>query len=352
LSKAYDNLKHGRGEEKIRRSSSKEEVETLDLFAYIAAKRDMAAAKQPAASAEPARAGTVAAPAPPPQPVPSPLQEEKQPPAPPQKPVEKPAPARPEHAASIYVPGGRRGVLAREDEELAQPPQKKRPVIPVLAVLCLLASAAALIVAVGGPGGGEDAQPALEPAASTQEEEPAGADSAASAPVAPNPPRTTPAAEPAVVPPPEPAPAAEPMAEPRHRLEAPGAAVAADASGFTVTFRKGLFSSGRHLSDEARANLRALGRELSGFGPGVRVTVVGCTDNVPVKRQQSYKDNQALGLIRAAEVSRVLQASSGLPASVFKTVSYGTKWAPYPNNTAENRARNRTAVIRIAPPAS
>lgn len=126
-----------------------------------------------------------------------------------------------------------------------------------------------------------------------------------------------------------------------------GVVVTAENNERLIVFEEGVFSSGLKLSREGETLLSNVGRQLSQQANKVQVTVVGCTDNQPVSGKAKYKSNEALGLMRATEAERVLRASSGLSADTFKTVSYGAKWAPFPNDTAANRARNRTVVLRI-----
>ena len=114
-----------------------------------------------------------------------------------------------------------------------------------------------------------------------------------------------------------------------------------------VVFESGVFASGAKLSREGSALLSKVGRQLAPRAKNISVTVVGCTDNVPVSGKKEFKDNKALGLMRAAAALQILQSSSGIPTASFKTVSYGTEWSPFPNDSAANHARNRTVVLRI-----
>jgi flagellar motor protein MotB len=126
-----------------------------------------------------------------------------------------------------------------------------------------------------------------------------------------------------------------------------GTRVTAEGNEKVVLFESGLFSSGAKLSREGESMLSNVGRQLAPRAKNVSITVIGCTDNLPVSGGKEYKDNKALGLLRAAAALRVLQSSSGIPTAAFKTVSYGVAWSPFPNNTAASRARNRTVVLRI-----
>ena len=159
---------------------------------------------------------------------------------------------------------------------------------------------------------------------------------------------SSPAAKPTPVKPVAPAAAPKPVATVAPlKLNIPGATVKAEGNETLVIFNAGVFSSATRLSPEGRAALTEAGRQIARLGKPAQVTVVGCTDNVPVTRKSAFKDNTDLGLQRAAEALKVLQPVAGLPAASFKTVSYGVQWSPYPNDTPQNRARNRTVVLRI-----
>lgn len=131
-------------------------------------------------------------------------------------------------------------------------------------------------------------------------------------------------------------------------LEGRGMLVTAEGNEKVVVFESGIFASGTKLSRGGEAMLSKVGRQLASRAKNISITVVGCTDNLPVSGKREYKDNKALGLMRAAAALQVLQSSSGIPATEFKTVSYGAEWSPFPNDTAANRARNRSVVLRIA----
>ena len=143
-------------------------------------------------------------------------------------------------------------------------------------------------------------------------------------------------------------PAAQPAAIPALKLDLPGVRVTAEAHEQVVVFQSGLFVSGHKLSREAEGLLAQTGRQLAPYRTNILITVVGCTDNVRITQSSKYKDNEELGRLRAWAAIRYLQSQTGLPASAFKMITYGTKWSPYPNDTPENRARNRTVVLRIS----
>jgi flagellar motor protein MotB len=126
-----------------------------------------------------------------------------------------------------------------------------------------------------------------------------------------------------------------------------GVIVTAEGDEKVIFFESGLFASGSKLNREGEFMLANIGRQLAPRSHSVSITVIGCTDNMPVSSHKEYKDNQSLGFMRAIAALQVLQSSSGIPTAAFKTISYGAEWSPFPNNSDVNRARNRTVVLRI-----
>lgn len=223
-------------------------------------------------------------------------------------------------------------------------PWRTREIV-MAAVVVILALVAVSFFVAGIVGAVSRSAARRQQAAAMAREEAVTSTPRAEAPAA-KPAAAKPAARQAVVKPA--APAARPVATvPALKLVIPGATVKAEGSDTVVFFDTGVFSSATRLSPQGRAALTEAGRQIARLGKPVQVTVVGCTDNVAVTRKSPFKDNMDLGLQRAAEALKVLQPVAGLPVSSFKTVSYGAQWSPYPNDTPQNRARNRTVVLRI-----
>jgi len=131
-------------------------------------------------------------------------------------------------------------------------------------------------------------------------------------------------------------------------LKIPGAVIKTEGGVKMITFSQGLFVSGTRLGNEGQQALSHIAKQLSGYGGKLSITVIGCTDNTPLNKGSCYADNRALGLQRAQEVIRVLSEKGAFPRTVFHPLSYGERWSPYPNKTRADRARNRTAVLRIS----
>ena len=130
-------------------------------------------------------------------------------------------------------------------------------------------------------------------------------------------------------------------------IQGPGTVVRREGNTFVIIFEQGLFSHADQLSREAERLLKELGKQLADLKNIERITVTGCTDNAPIKPSSQFKDNRVLGMQRALAVVKILRAESSLPNDMFQVLSPGVKAAPYPNDTAANRAKNRTATIQV-----
>jgi len=115
-----------------------------------------------------------------------------------------------------------------------------------------------------------------------------------------------------------------------------------------IFFSLGLFARNARLKPEAEELLTELGSQLSHQITDLDVTVVGHTDDTPIRSGRRYRDNAALGLIRAVTVAEFLKTTSNLPLEAISSRGSGEEEAPFPNDSRENRARNRSVTIRIS----
>lgn len=110
-----------------------------------------------------------------------------------------------------------------------------------------------------------------------------------------------------------------------------------------------LFDSGSaELKPEGRAVLAKVARSIKGV-PDREVRVEGHTDDVAV-RSPKFGSNWDLSAARAATVAKVL-AEGGVSPKLLAVVGYGEFRPLAPNDSPENRARNRRIEISlVAPP--
>ena len=139
----------------------------------------------------------------------------------------------------------------------------------------------------------------------------------------------------------------QPSAPPDQFIQVPGTIVRREGNTFVVIFEQGIFSRADQLSREAENILKELGRQLAALNNMESIMVIGCTDNVPIKPTSQFKNNRVLGMQRALAVVKFLRAQTALPGNLFQVLSPGDQAAPYPNDTAANRAKNKTVVIQV-----
>lgn len=103
------------------------------------------------------------------------------------------------------------------------------------------------------------------------------------------------------------------------------------------------------LEPEGAALLRGLGEPLAAYlaHHDELIMVSGFTDDRPITASpQGYKDNWELSTQRALTVTRAL-ASAGVPEAAIFAAGFGHTHPIAPNDTADNRAKNRR--VEIAP---
>jgi flagellar motor protein MotB len=129
------------------------------------------------------------------------------------------------------------------------------------------------------------------------------------------------------------------------RVSVPGVKTTLAGGRCTMVFDKPVFSSLATISPDAGRILAKVADQVRDYMPRFNLTVRGHTDNVPLRSSQTYPDNAALGLARAKAVTALLQKRHGLPAGGLRAISAGDRTPPFPNDTPENRRKNRTVVL-------
>ncbi len=115
-------------------------------------------------------------------------------------------------------------------------------------------------------------------------------------------------------------------------------------SGLRVRFKdRVMFDAGSaELLPDALPLLRSLVKIIA-FSR-FRVSVEGHTDNIPL-RTQRFSDNWTLSLARAIHVVNYFTEEVGLSANRFRVGGYGSSRPLVPNDSLENRRKNRRIEI-------
>ncbi len=114
----------------------------------------------------------------------------------------------------------------------------------------------------------------------------------------------------------------------------------------TIRFDDSVFTRMDVIDQEASGRLTELSAQLRPHLDRFRLEVEGHTDNVPLRPSAAFPDNQALAAARADAVVRWLVEDGGLPADAVRAALVAGP-APYSNDTAETRRRNRTVVLLL-----
>ena len=83
-------------------------------------------------------------------------------------------------------------------------------------------------------------------------------------------------------------------------------------------------------------------------GGDFEIEIIGHTDNTPVPAGWLYEDNYSVGIERACVVMECMKNTTQIPAKAFVIRSFGEADPPFPNDSLENKIRNRTVTIRIS----
>ena len=117
----------------------------------------------------------------------------------------------------------------------------------------------------------------------------------------------------------------------------------------TITLRvpgDALFPSGEvELTERGRAVIRTL-KDFLTKSVDQRISIRGFTDDVPPSRNSRFKDNWEISSLRAVYVLRYLM-QLGIEQNRLTATGLADLEPLYPNNSSENRARNRRVEILL-----
>jgi chemotaxis protein MotB len=119
-----------------------------------------------------------------------------------------------------------------------------------------------------------------------------------------------------------------------------------DERGLTIhVMEKAFFESGKaDLTETARSELDAIATELGGIRNYIRVE--GHTDDIPIHNDE-FASNWELSSARATKVLRYLLDQYGFTPDLLSASGYAEYRPLYPNDSGQNRSRNRRVDIVI-----
>lgn len=118
----------------------------------------------------------------------------------------------------------------------------------------------------------------------------------------------------------------------------------------TISFLDGLFpSASDRLTTPAATLVASLGKLFHQHPRPLRVVADGITDNLPPSPKGRWSGNRTLGFARACSVIKHLSGYLDNSKVRLLTTSSGESNPPFPNDTGENRRKNRTVVLHVSP---
>lgn len=128
-----------------------------------------------------------------------------------------------------------------------------------------------------------------------------------------------------------------------------GITVDSENNEITILFNEGLFNRGDNLKSDQRIILEKISQTLSPYTGQVVVKIIGSSDNTPISLGNSYKTNEDLSIYRAKAVFDMVYTSSRIPREDLMIGSLSESNTLFPDDTQENRRKNRTVFIKISP---
>ena len=115
-----------------------------------------------------------------------------------------------------------------------------------------------------------------------------------------------------------------------------------------LTFDDGLFLHGTCFKPDAKSRLQAVAKALAQVSPPLRIDVIGCADDDRVLKRWTAQFEESLALDRATAVANYFLALGLFAPNRLAALSSSCANRPFSSDTVHNRAKNRTAVLRIS----
>lgn len=129
--------------------------------------------------------------------------------------------------------------------------------------------------------------------------------------------------------------------------EIPGVSISVQGKSAVLVFHEGLFDHGTHFRPGAKERLMVVGRAISRSPDTLRIEIVGYADDDRPLLKWTEQWESALAMERAATVAEYYIGLGQFDPAQLVAVS-GNPSRPFQGNSANDRSRNRTAVLRIS----
>jgi flagellar motor protein MotB len=127
-----------------------------------------------------------------------------------------------------------------------------------------------------------------------------------------------------------------------------GITVESNSNEISIYFNDGLFSKADIMKTNYLKTLDIISKTLSPYSGRIMVKVIGSTDSTPIKFRNNFRNNDDLSISRAKAVFDRFYESSRIPREDLMIGSLSESNTLFPNDTPENRKKNRTVFIKIS----
>jgi len=138
-----------------------------------------------------------------------------------------------------------------------------------------------------------------------------------------------------------------PLRPPLLPAEIPGVSISVQGKSAVLVFNEGLFDHGTHFRPGAKERLMVVGRAISRSPDALRIEIVGYADDDRPLLKWTEQWESALAMERAATVAEYYIGLGQFDPAQLVAIS-GNPSRPFHGNSANDRSRNRTAVLRIS----
>lgn len=126
-----------------------------------------------------------------------------------------------------------------------------------------------------------------------------------------------------------------------------------DESGIPrIVFTGPVFSSLTTIDPDQKARINQVLRLVMQTNPSAVLSVIGHTDNDPIRPSSIYRSNLYLSELRAQEVVSYINSTGLISAGQVRSLGVGAEEPPYPNSSPASKTKNRTVTIEILQPGS
>ena len=139
-----------------------------------------------------------------------------------------------------------------------------------------------------------------------------------------------------------------PTNAPNLDLALPGVRTKTIGNSILITFDDGLFLHGACFKPDAKCRLQALAKALAQVSTPLRIEVIGCADDDRVFRGWTARFEESLALDRATAVVNYFIELGLFAPTRLAALSGDAANRPFPSDTDQNRARNRTVMLRVS----